>query len=67
MARKPNYRFERQQKDRAKAAKKAERLEAKRTRTAKADQPEDAGDHTGRSDGEDGDATAPAPHQLRQD
>lgn len=34
MARKPNYRFDRLQKDRAKAAKKAERLEAKRNRSA---------------------------------
>ncbi|MBL8660353.1 MAG: hypothetical protein JNM75_11430 [Rhodospirillales bacterium] len=44
MARKPNYRFDRLQKDRAKAAKKAERLEAKRNRSAKAGQPaEDEG------------------------
>lgn len=42
MARKPNYRFERLQKDRAKAAKKAERLEAKRSKTPKEDQPGDA-------------------------
>ena len=67
MARKPNYRFERQQKDRAKAAKKAERLEAKRPKTAKADQPVDASDDTGRSEGEEGEATTPAPHQLQQD
>lgn len=35
MARKPNYRFDRMEKDRVKAAKKAERLKAKRERSAK--------------------------------
>jgi hypothetical protein len=39
MARKPNYRFDRLEKDRAKAAKKAERLKAKQERSAKAKQP----------------------------
>lgn len=34
MARKPNYRFDRLQKDRAKAQKKAERLEAKRNKSS---------------------------------
>lgn len=33
MPRKPNYRFDRQEKDRAKAAKKAERLKAKQDRS----------------------------------
>jgi len=32
MARKPNYKFERQERDRVKAAKKAARLEAKKAR-----------------------------------
>jgi hypothetical protein len=35
MARKPNYRFDRMEKDRAKAAKKAERLKARQERSAK--------------------------------
>lgn len=35
MPRKPNYRFDRQEKDRAKAAKKAERLKAKQDRSNK--------------------------------
>ena len=35
MARKPNYNFERQERERAKAAKKAARLEAKRDRAEK--------------------------------
>jgi hypothetical protein len=35
MARKPNYRFDRMEKDRLKAAKKAEQLKAKRERSAK--------------------------------
>ncbi|HSO43864.1 MAG: hypothetical protein ACXW25_04105 [Rhodospirillales bacterium] len=39
MARKPNYRFDRLEKDRAKAAKKAERLKAKQERSAKVRQP----------------------------
>ena len=33
MARKPNYRFERQERDRAKAAKKAAKAEEKRTKS----------------------------------
>lgn len=33
MVRKPNYQFERQERDREKAAKKAARLEAKRNKT----------------------------------
>lgn len=51
MARKPNYRFDRLQKDRAKAAKKAERLEAKRSKSAKGDQPGE--DATSDTDGTD--------------
>ena len=35
MARKPNYNFERQERDRAKAAKKATRLEAKKEKGEK--------------------------------
>ena len=35
MARKPNYRFDRMEKDRVKAAKKAERLKAKQERSVK--------------------------------
>ena len=35
MAREPNYRFDRMEKDRAKAAKKAERLKARQERAAK--------------------------------
>ena len=35
MARKPNYNFERQERERAKAAKKAARLEAKRDKAEK--------------------------------
>jgi len=34
MRRKPNYRFERSERDKSKAAKKAERLEAKARKTA---------------------------------
>jgi hypothetical protein len=41
MARKPNYRFDRLEKDRAKAAKKAERLKAKQERSSKVRQPGD--------------------------
>lgn len=42
MARKPNYRFDRMEKDRAKAAKKAERLKAKQERSTKGKQSDDA-------------------------
>ena len=35
LARKPNYRFDRMEKDRAKAAKKADRLKAKQEKSAK--------------------------------
>jgi len=38
MAGKPNYRFERLQRERAKAAKKAARLEAKRAKSKKRDE-----------------------------
>jgi hypothetical protein len=38
MARKPNYRFDRLEKDRAKAAKKAERLKARQERSTKVKQ-----------------------------
>ncbi|HRK96056.1 MAG TPA: hypothetical protein PK694_07015 [Rhodospirillales bacterium] len=41
MARKPNYRFDRLEKDRAKAAKKAERLKARQERSSKVRQPGD--------------------------
>lgn len=43
MARKPNYKFERMERDRAKAAKKAARLEAKREKAEerKADKAEE--------------------------
>jgi hypothetical protein len=41
MARKPNYRFDRMEKDRAKAAKKAERLKAKQERSTKGKQSTD--------------------------
>ncbi|NJO55332.1 MAG: hypothetical protein HC834_02105 [Rhodospirillales bacterium] len=41
MPRKPNYRFERIEKDRAKAAKRADRLKAKQERSAKTRQPGD--------------------------
>jgi hypothetical protein len=47
MARKPNYRFERLERERTRAAKKAARAKAKAER-AEADQPkEDAGTHEG--------------------
>lgn len=42
MARKPNYRFDRMEKDRVKAAKKAERLKVKQERSSKRGQDEDA-------------------------
>ncbi len=46
MARKPNYRFDRMEKDRAKAAKKAERLKVRQERVEKrgqgGDTPENA-------------------------
>jgi hypothetical protein len=44
MARKPNYRFDRLEKDRAKAAKKAERLQSKREKSAKGRRPPEHGD-----------------------
>jgi hypothetical protein len=45
MARKPNYKFERKERDRVKAAKKAERLAAKEeARKRKTEQPETDGD-----------------------
>jgi hypothetical protein len=53
MARKPNYRFDRLEKDRAKAAKKAERLKAKQERSAKGRQP---GEEPGESAGEGSEA-----------
>ena len=46
MARKPNYRFDRQEVDRAKAAKRAERLKAKQERSAKEEPPEQPGPET---------------------
>ncbi len=55
MARKPNYRFERKERERVKAAKKAERTAAKEeARKRKAGQPENA------DDGGDGKATEPS-------
>ena len=44
MARKPNYRFERHERERIKAAKKAARAEAKAAKKAKAAEGEDAGE-----------------------
>lgn len=55
MPRKPNYRFDRLEKDRAKAAKKAERLKAKQERSSKGKQPGDldeAAETTGETPGE---------------
>lgn len=53
MARKPNYRFERHERERAKAAKKAAKREAK---AEKKDEPETAGtadgDHPSMQDGD---------------
>lgn len=50
MARKPNYRFERSERERTKAAKKAERLKAKEERGAnrqdKTDEPEASAEPT---------------------
>ena len=49
MPRKPNYKFERIERERAKAAKKAARLEAKREKAAQKkdpDAPADASDET---------------------
>ncbi len=42
MPRKPNYKFERMERDRAKAAKKAARLEAKREKAAQKKSEDDA-------------------------
>lgn len=42
MPKKPNYRFERAERDRLKAAKKAERLAAKQAKTEDGDQDESA-------------------------
>ncbi len=50
MARKPNYDFERRERDKAKAEKKAERLKAKQERRAAAS-----------DDGQDGEIEAVAP------
>ena len=53
MARKPNYRFERHEREKAKAAKKAARLEAKKERAekrqAEADGPQPTDDESGSS------------------
>lgn len=46
MARKPNYRFDRMEKDRAKAAKKAERIKAKQERSARRSQEGETPDDT---------------------
>ncbi len=43
MPRKPNYKFERMERDRAKAAKKAARLEAKREKAAQKKEDGDSG------------------------
>ena len=59
MPRKPNYRFERSERDRQKAAKKAERLQAKADRAAaRRDTPENS---------ESGQDSAPAPDEGRTD
>lgn len=58
MARKPNYKFERMERDRAKAAKKAARLEAKKERK----QQENAGDGVV-SPGETNDSEAAGPSE----
>jgi len=54
MARKPNYKFERMERDRAKAAKKAARLEAKREKAelkkAEGEPPVDSQDQTSNPD-----------------
>lgn len=54
MARKPNYKFERMERDRAKAAKKAARLEAKREKAelkkAEGDSPAVSQDETSNPD-----------------
>jgi hypothetical protein len=42
MQKKPNYRFERAERDRRKAAKKADKLKARQDRTAPGDLPPDA-------------------------
>ncbi len=51
MARKPNYDFERRERDKAKAEKKAERLKAKQERRAAAGDPQDAGPEDDTVDG----------------
>ncbi len=56
MARKPNYRFDRMEKDRAKAAKKAERLKARQERSAKRGQDGEASDDALTNDDADAEA-----------
>jgi hypothetical protein len=50
MARKPNYKFERQERDRVKAAKKAARLEAKKARAEAGSSDDDVTNTVGDTD-----------------
>ena len=61
MARKPNYRFERHERERIKAAKKAARAEAKAAKKAKAAGGDDAGEGT-TDDLDSQDDAVPAEH-----
>jgi hypothetical protein len=51
MARKPNYKFERLERDRLKAAKKAARLEAKKERQQQKDDDSPVGESSDSADG----------------
>ncbi len=51
-ARKPNYNFERKERERVKAAKKAARMEAKRAKTEKGNDENASPDSNSRSPGE---------------
>ncbi len=58
MPRKPNYRFERMEKDRVKAQKKAERLKAKQERAASRQSTDGEGPAENAADGDGGSDTA---------
>ena len=64
MARKPNYQFERMERQRAKDAKKAARLEAKRQKAEESNADNDGVEPTG---GESDGAPADAPDGPRED
>ncbi len=64
MARKPNYQFERMERQRAKASKKAMRLEAKRK---KAEESRAGDDGLESPDGESGDTPEEQPNRPQED